>query len=59
MKTILLVYFIPFTICLLFAKLEKDPRLDKNHLVNCAMIPVFNIITAISVIGNVLNKLVK
>lgn len=59
MITLLLLYFVPFTICLLFAKLESDNRLDREHLVRCAMFPVMNIVTAIAVIHRVLTKLVK
>lgn len=59
MKTLLFLYLIPFIICILFAKFERDFRLDRNHLIKCAMIPIGNIITALTVIYEVLKKLVK
>ena len=59
MLIFLLVYFIPFTVCILFAKFQKDPGLDKPHLIKCAMYPIANIITMIGVIYHIILKLVK
>jgi len=60
MLIFLLVYFVPFTICILFAKFDKDPTLCRHHLVKCAIIPIGNIVTMTSVVYTVvLNMLLK